>query len=393
VDMFLYSNAVSLGFVATSCALARSRFGGRGVFCLSAVLFFASGACQCYALAAHAAVTALATVACLPFRPKPKVVMFASVAAMLVSYGALFLVEPSLQKVWRFRQEYPFHSISDRLAYEERGVTKPAVLAPQIEQRLARAEEADSQSWGRSQFLELLHSRTVGDFVLADGFGEERMGDFPRDDYFHLPPSLPNPVVQPATELIYDPAPDSAFDIADQVGTEVPILLQAPLLKMHEAGILDFVNQDSIGFARDRNHVAGFRSHRFTETPRLVFPKGQQTASWRLARLELVSLLKHEAPVAYISKNLPKMDELRDAPTRPLDSFEQQAIDQIRSDADFMIDDTADRIRMVGSLRASKTCLKCHSVQRGALLGALTYELVPARPTHKKTAQVNPPSS
>jgi len=58
-----------------------------------------------------------------------------------------------------------------------------------------------------------------------------------------------------------------------------------------------------------------------------------------------------------------------------------------------MIDDSADRIRMVGSLRAAKNCLDCHSVQRGELLGAQTYEIVPVRPTHKREPQVSPPSS
>jgi len=87
------------------------------------------------------------------------------------------------------------------------------------------------------------------------------------------------------------------------------------------------------------------------------------------------------------------MDELQDAPTRPLDPFEQQAINRLRADEDVMVEDAADRIRMIGSLRASKTCLECHSVRRGDLLGALTYELVPEKPTRKKVPQVSPPSS
>ncbi len=45
-----------------------------------------------------------------------------------------------------------------------------------------------------------------------------------------------------------------------------------------------------------------------------------------------------------------------------------------------MIADSPDQIRMVGSLRASQNCLDCHSVRRGELLGALTYELIPVRP-------------
>jgi hypothetical protein len=58
---------------------------------------------------------------------------------------------------------------------------------------------------------------------------------------------------------------------------------------------------------------------------------------------------------------------------------------------DFVIDDNDDRIRMVGSLRAGKNCLECHSVRRGELLGAFSYELVPTRPLPaKKERRVEP---
>jgi len=55
-----------------------------------------------------------------------------------------------------------------------------------------------------------------------------------------------------------------------------------------------------------------------------------------------------------------------------------QALDRLRSD------DAPNRIRMVGSLRAGKDCMECHSVRRGELLGAFSYELVPVRPVPVK---------
>ena len=42
-----------------------------------------------------------------------------------------------------------------------------------------------------------------------------------------------------------------------------------------------------------------------------------------------------------------------------------------------MIDEQPRRIRLLGSLRAGSDCLQCHDVQRGELLGCLSYELVP----------------
>jgi hypothetical protein len=50
----------------------------------------------------------------------------------------------------------------------------------------------------------------------------------------------------------------------------------------------------------------------------------------------------------------------------------------LQSDEDVVIDESVDHIRMVGSLRAAKSCLACHSVHRGDLLGAFTYELTVA---------------
>lgn len=200
------------------------------------------------------------------------------------------------------------------------------------------------------------------------------------------------PTPQP-TEPRYDPEPESLAHLAD---VEVPEQIQPDkyeLRYLHNSGVDDFLDADRMGLVRDREHVAGFQPHRFTKVPEVVYAKEQQTASWKIARLELVSLLKHDTPVAYVSKNLPQMDELRDAPTRPLDAFERNSIDRLRADEDVMIDETPDRIRMVGSLRAAKNCLDCHSVRRGELLGALTYELVLVRPTRKGRPQISPPSS
>jgi hypothetical protein len=89
--------------------------------------------------------------------------------------------------------------------------------------------------------------------------------------------------------------------------------------------------------------------------------------------------LKYDQPVAYVSNNLPKMDELRDAPTRPLDAFEQEALAALQQGEDLMLEGRPGHMRMLGSLRAAKQCLRCHQVSRGALLGAFSYKLVRSR--------------
>src|SRR5438552_3505154 len=92
---------------------------------------------------------------------------------------------------------------------------------------------------------------------------------------------------------------------------------------------------------------------RFADLPRFDQPSPSQRR-WRVERLELVSLLKNDESVAYVSKNLPRMDELRHAPTRPLDAFEERALTALRKGSDLESQRFRDHLRMLGSLRAVK---------------------------------------
>ena len=93
-----------------------------------------------------------------------------------------------------------------------------------------------------------------------------------------------------------------------------------------------------------------------------------------MTRLELVSLLKHDRPMVYVSEHLPQMDALEDATIRPLDSFETKSLEQLRRSEDLVVQSDVNQIRLLGSLRAGKDCLECHSVPRGELLGAFSYQ-------------------
>src|SRR5262249_7530452 len=153
----------------------------------------------------------------------------------------------------------------------------------------------------------------------------------------------------------------------------------AAALNQHEANVLHFANANKFGFVRDREHVAGFLPHEFIDRP-------AGFRSRKIEKLELVSLLKFDEPAVYISNELPKMKDLKDAKTRPLDSFESQALTALRGGDDLQVQSNPDYIRMLGSIRALKQCVKCHSVERGDLLGAFSYQL---RPEHK---YIRPPT-
>ncbi len=402
LGMIGVSCVISLALLWAARCLARSRHGAAGVCWLAvgaAVPFFF---CFFPALLLQAVLTLVLTLACMAFRLKPTMVVLAAAAAMAASYGFMLAISvPDLRELSRLRQEFPIESVAGRLAYETAAAktssesdaaSRPPALSPAVERRLTLFE-GEVRGNMRQHMLSSLHSRTSDEFILARGFGPVRMLSV-RASRIELPESQPIPLpALPDSEPTYDPVRGESAPLA---GGEMPGRSQPPekdLLSMHASGVEDLFDRERMGYIRDRDHVVGFQSHRFTRIPELASPKDQPQAPWKIVRLELVSLLKHEVPVAYVSKNLPQMEELRDAPTRPLDDFEHQALGRLRSDEDVVIRESTNRIQMIGSLRAGKNCLECHSVQRGALLGALTYELVPVQPIRKGEQPLPPPSS
>jgi hypothetical protein len=100
--------------------------------------------------------------------------------------------------------------------------------------------------------------------------------------------------------------------------------------------------------------------------------------NWKTNRLQLVSLLMHDAPVVYETDRLPDMEKLSSetAETRPLSSFERDGLTALRSGKQSQIQATRNRIVMLGAIRAGHSCLECHNVKQGDLLGAFSYELL-----------------
>jgi hypothetical protein len=397
LGMIGVSCVISLALLAAIHSLARSRFGAGGVCWLALGATIPLLLCFFPALALQSVLTFVLTLGCLALRSRPRTVVLTAAVAMVASYGIFFAISiPELRELSRLRREFPVESMSRRLAYETNATKAPSPtesaseapeLSPGVDQRLSRFE-GESRGNIRRHMLASLHSRTSDEFVLARGFGPVRMLGV-RADHVELPESNPIPVpALPESEPTYEPDRGGSPALADE---ENPARLLPPeneLLAMHTSGMEDLFDRERMGYVRDREHVVGFQPHRFTNVPALAAPKNQPQSSWKIVRLELVSLLKHDSPVAYVSKYLPQMDELRDAPTRPLSEFERQALGRLRAEEDVVIREGPNRIQMIGSLRAGKHCLDCHSVQRGDLLGALTYELVPQQPVRNEAAQV-----
>ncbi len=89
----------------------------------------------------------------------------------------------------------------------------------------------------------------------------------------------------------------------------------------------------------------------------------------------MASLLLHDMAEVYISDHLPRMDRLYGQPTRPLDSFEQYALEALDQGEDIFITKCDVGARMLGAVRSTKHCIACHGGESGELLGAFAYAL------------------
>jgi len=312
----------------------------------------------------------------------------------------------------KLKKEHPLVSLTDRLAYErdESAPERPSI-APEVERHLAAAEEAiERRSWRktpgmnvRALSLKQLHGDSVEEFITSPGFGESRM-----------PSTVPGPAALASVQLkslplpsaeIDPPSDDPAASLALR-GTIAPVKIGVlPALdrleSLHQFGIRSFLSPLRFGYVKDRDHVAGFDSHGFENLPRLEFMQSpafvamtnqrelasfqeflppsqfdEPAEQWAIRRLELVSLLKHDTPRVYVSDNLPRMEELKERPTRPLNAFETDAIPRLVESKDLVARATINRIEMVGAIRVARQCLECHQVERGQLLGAFSYTLV-----------------
>lgn len=291
------------------------------------------------------------------------------------------------------REKYPMESLSERLAYEplrfdseksedvyaqENIPTVPPVWHRDPDDSL-RAER-------RQKVLKDFHSLTFSQFVSNFGFGASRMTEIQRHFINYEPSEAPPMEPFPQRPRQHDP----------------PTAIQNPLLTnnledAHKLGALpsqlevvqQFTSDLAWAYVSSRQQAAGFRAHRMIQVPAL---HGDAPDDWQISRLDLVSLLKFDSPRVYLSEHLPRMDELRNAETRPVNEFEQRGLEQLHGGEDIVVDQQLNTIRMVGAVRAAKQCLDCHSVRRGDLLGAFSYLLDRKRPLPPPKVEAKPVS-
>ena len=335
-----------------------------------------------------------------------------------------------------YRELYPYKSLRARLAYEQK-LPQDRPLPKLSEEATAKLDEVESAGGRRllgasvrAQSLRMLHQANVRTFITQEGFGLSRLPS-PGPSMLELPEEQPVPFdrIPIASDGYFDEPPrtlsgyepdretllgDDWQELASEeiaaktdkayrqwIAEKNPLLMPTTprLHALHNASASRFANAWSNGDVQDIDRVAGFSEHGLTRIPRFDMAKpwfgylrGNQTPTWGVTRLQLVSLLKSETPGVYRSKDLPRMEALKKTPTRPLDAFEAKALKRLQAGEDIVVEGRTNRIHLLGSVRATKQCLECHDVHRGELLGAFSYELMRKQPIDLKTIPRKPPA-
>lgn len=310
------------------------------------------------------------------FETRPPVGFWAAAAGVVVAGGlSFFIIYSALQKFDRMAEKYPLESLESRLAYEHQAASKPGTsieLPPLLEKRMQQRETLQQGTTMRTVDLAILHSDARMEFAAREGFGIGRMRRL-IERRMDLPETPPVPQPTPSEDSA---TPESAPLAAGELPPDPPSSSQ--LLALHSGGESDFLSINRMGYVRSRKEVAGFLAHQLEALP----DRGSETVDpvriprgWQIARLELIGILRHEQPVVYVGENLPNLKDLDKYKTRPLNPFEASALEKLRRQEDLVVEESANRVQMVGSLRATNQCTACHEVQRGELLGAFSYIL------------------
>lgn len=347
----------------------------------------------------------LLLVIALPARWSSKAFLCCCVGIIVAAYcGSIWIYLPKYAEHQRLLARFPEVDLAPRLHYEleASGQSKPAAaIVPAVVGTGRIAElESDYKYAARRlvairkilafQALLEVHENFVLDFIAQPGLGVGRMNayDVVRESTFDLKSEDPEQCLDPPS-LIKQPSSQSNQTIFNSNSashetaarsTSADNQPSTPFArddldvfeKANRQNIVHFATPLSLGAVDSQLKARGFQPHAFREFVQSVDHAGDRSVWW-LSRLELVSLLKHQPPAVYVSENLPAMDELQNAATRPTNWFEAAAIEQLRGGKEIVTAIGSNELRMVGAIRAIEACRACHRVSTGSLLGAFSY--------------------
>lgn len=142
---------------------------------------------------------------------------------------------------------------------------------------------------------------------------------------------------------------------------------------MHNYFVEGFVNTEGFGLSR---MMTPRQSARFN----VLYVEGE---TYRIGTVNLISLGdapekgKPTAPYAYEAKNGdPVKSRLKTSQKRELTKQEVTALAKLEKGEESILQVDEKNPMLIGALRASASCVECHHVKEGTLLGAFSYPLI-----------------
>ena len=316
----------------------------------------------------------------------------ATLTVGVVGYGATvgsyyqYRYLPRAERFATLRERFPPEPLDDRLrpapAWLPIADWKDQPHATQFEHEVGR--QADRRSWV-PRSLDQMHFTFARQFGREMGFGAVRglrwNTDPPLDviDIAPLPRlAQPSPVPIAWDEPVPSAAPPGVVEKVAGLHVGQGANFANPLgFTEVQPGGLDFTPGHVDEWSPPPTpgdpapYLRGFQSHGFRDPP----DEGL-AGRWRLRRVELIGLLKYSRPQVYVTADLPRMEDTRDAPLRDPTPFESAALVRLGAGEWVVaaVDGRGGRLRAVGALPAVDSCVECHRAEAGTLLGALSYE-------------------
>lgn len=146
---------------------------------------------------------------------------------------------------------------------------------------------------------------------------------------------------------------------------------KSPFLEAHQRAITTFVDSAGFGGARLRESKYWFD-----------FSLILEGLEYQARDIQLLGLTS-EYGDRYYTGLQPKKNKLANATHRPLTTEEKEAVTRLRAGEAWVklavppnpAEDTSEHIRVIAPIFAQASCLECHEVKTGALLGAFDYHL------------------
>lgn len=298
------------------------------------------------------------------------------VSAMFVGHWICYwlIVKPEVDDQDAIRKQIVPLAIDERL-------TRPATPAidakltievQQIVDELESLIQERRQRTSRDAAFDRILASRWNRVINNRGFGSFQRTSIPESTNFYLPDRTPIPQ---RNRLPLTP-------IEEEIDHPVFVPMAKPS-RNHRPLVAEFAFSFGWGWERSPGEYLGFQPHQlgipdFNESMASQEQSIEFVAGWKIDSVLLIGLLHPPKPTVYLTQNFPRMDEAKRVSTREPDEFEMAGLKSVAEGSELYVGKTRSgkAIRMVGGLRAAKSCTACHGCREGELLGAFSYTLV-----------------